>query len=77
MVKKVIHALQKFFSRRSLILLLISFSMSAALVARLFDLQVIKGADYADNYTVKTTKTRTLKSSRGNIYDCNGKLLAY
>ena len=77
MVKKVIHALQKFFSRRSLILLLISFSMSAALVARLFDLQVISGADYADNYTVKTTKTRTLKSSRGNIYDCNGKLLAY
>ncbi len=46
-------------------------------MARLFDLQVISGADYADNYTVKTTKTRTLKSSRGNIYDCNNTLLTY
>ncbi len=44
---------------------------------RCFQLQIIQGSDYADNFRVMTTKTRNLKSSRGNIYDTNGKLLAY
>ena len=52
-------------------------AMSVVLVARLVQLQLIDGKAYAANFTVKTTKTRTLKSSRGNIYDARGKLLAY
>lgn len=48
----------------------------AAVVLRLFSLQIIDGEKYANDFTVKTTKERVLKSTRGNIYDANGVLLA-
>ena len=51
--------------------------MAAILLTRLFQLQIIGGEDYANSFTVLTTAERTLKASRGRIYDCNGKLLAY
>ncbi len=47
------------------------------LVYRLFDLQIVNGAKYQDNFTYKSQKTISVKSTRGDIYDCNGKLLAY
>ena len=59
------------------ILLVLFLVMSGILVVRLFNLQIVDGQEYADNFTVKTTKTRTLKCTRGNIYDANGELLAY
>ena len=51
--------------------------LSSILVVRLFQLQVIHGADYANNFTVKTTRKRVLQSTRGDIYDINGKVLAH
>lgn len=51
--------------------------MFAILIHKIFDLQIVKGQDYADNFMLMTTKTRALTSTRGNIYDRNGKLLAY
>lgn len=47
------------------------------LLWRVFYLQVINGEEYQDNYTLRIIKERTLNSTRGNIYDRNGKLLAY
>lgn len=47
------------------------------LVYRLFDLQIKNGEKYQENFTYKSLKTVSIESSRGNIYDCNGKLLAY
>lgn len=49
----------------------------AVLLWRMFDLQIIKGEAYQDNYTFRIVKERTLNSTRGCIYDRNGKLLAY
>ena len=43
----------------------------------MFYLQIISGEEYQNNYTLKIVKERTLNSTRGNIYDRNGKLLAY
>ena len=51
--------------------------MSSVLVVRLFQLQIVHGGEYADNFTLMTTTERQLKSTRGNIYDRNGKLIAY
>ena len=51
--------------------------MSVIMVSRLVQLQLVDGSKYAANFTVKTTKNKILKSSRGNIYDARGKLLAY
>lgn len=47
------------------------------LIWRVFYLQVVNGEQYQNNYTLKILKERTINSSRGNIYDRNGKLLAY
>lgn len=47
------------------------------LLWRVFYLQIVKGEKYQDNYTLKIVKERTLNSTRGNIYDRNGELLAY
>ncbi len=76
MVTKIKKAFIRFFSRRGLILVLFFAALSTILLARLFHLQVVRGKDYADSFTVMTTATRTLKSTRGNIYDVNGKLIA-
>lgn len=52
----------------------IAFSI---LVSRLFYLQIIKGAEYAENFELQIMKTQEIKATRGNIYDRNGNLLAY
>lgn len=47
------------------------------LIYRLFDLQIVNGKKYQESFTYKSVKTVAVKATRGNIYDCNGKLLAY
>ena len=47
------------------------------LLQRLFSLQIIHGHEYADNFNLSITRERTIKSTRGNIRDRNGQLLAY
>lgn len=47
------------------------------LLWRVFYLQIVNGETYQNDYTLKIIKERTLNSTRGNIYDRNGKLLAY
>ena len=59
------------------ILVAIFILMAVILVQRLFTLQIINGENYLNNFAVSIKKTRVLKSSRGEIYDCNGELLAY
>ena len=51
--------------------------MSAVLVQRVFYLQIVKGQEYLDNYKLQIQKTKDVEGTRGNIYDRNGKLLAY
>ena len=47
------------------------------LVNRLFTLQVKQGNQYTETIDVRSEKTLQVSSIRGNIYDVNGKLLAY
>ena len=47
------------------------------LIRQLFSLQIINGETYTKTSNYRNEKTRELKSTRGNIYDCNGELLAY
>jgi len=50
--------------------------MFLLLVGRLYKLQILDGESYANVFELKTKKTLLLKSTRGNIYDRNGNLLA-
>ncbi len=56
---------------------LIMLLMFFALGRRLFVLQIKNGDSYEFNFTETTERTLTVDSVRGNIYDVNGKLLAY
>lgn len=62
---------------RFTILLVIFISLLIVLLQRLFVMQIIDGEQYLDNFKLTIKKENTLKSTRGNIYDRNGKLLAY
>ncbi len=77
MVKKIIRQIKYVFAQRGIILLVVFALMSSALLYRLFDLQIVNGSTYAENFRILTTATRSIRSSRGNIYDRDGVLLAY
>ncbi len=47
------------------------------LIVRLFNLQIIKGDEYLSQYRDRTLREVTTVGTRGNIYDRDGKLLAY
>lgn len=46
------------------------------LLRHLWKLQMVNGEVYAENFMQKTTRTITEQGTRGNIYDCNGNVLA-
>ena len=62
---------------RILVVLLVITILSAILIGRLFFLQIINGEETLEEFTLKIQKERTINSTRGKIYDCNGVLLAY
>jgi len=66
-----------FITSRSTYLMLIVIGLCAVLIHRCFDLQVVHGEEYLEEFILMTQKTRDLSSARGNIYDRNGNLLAY
>ena len=75
MVKKIKKFFRKVGNNRTIILGVCFLGMVAALIARLFSLQIVHGEEYADNFEVQITRTRTLESTRGNFYDRNGKAI--
>ena len=62
---------------RFTLLLIFYVILIVVLVQRLFIMQIINGQDYLNNFKLTIKKETTLKSTRGNIYDRNGNLLAY
>lgn len=77
MFETIKDGLRSFFKSRLVIASFVMITLFSILLWRMFYLQVVSGAQYQDNYTLKIIKERTLGSTRGNIYDRNGKLLAY
>lgn len=47
------------------------------LIYRCFNLQIVHGEEYLNDFILQTEKTRDIASTRGNIYDKNGIVLAY
>lgn len=69
--------LSEIFKSRIFVAVIVFCVMSAILVQRVFYLQIVKGQEYLDNYKLQIQKTKDVEGTRGNIYDRNGKLLAY
>lgn len=51
--------------------------MAVILIYRLFDLQIVNGETYLNDFRLMIEKEKTIDGTRGNIYDRNGNLLAY
>ena len=62
---------------RILILVIVFLILGGFLIQRLFVLQIIRGEDYENNFTMQIKKEKVLDGTRGNIYDVNGYPLAY
>ena len=62
---------------RLLVLILVMFGMGGHLIYTIFQLQIVHGAEYYNNFQLSITKERTILPTRGNILDRNGNLLAY
>ena len=62
---------------RLLFLIIVFIILFIILIHRLFVFQIINGEKYLNDFTLTIKKETTLKSTRGNIYDRNGQLIAY
>ena len=62
---------------RLIIMFFVLLGMGGYLMYTIFQLQIVHGAEYFDNFQLMITKERTIASTRGNIWDRKGNLLAY
>lgn len=76
MFDRLKDTLKEFFKSRLSVLLAVFCLLFLIVAIRLFNLQIVKGEEYQDNYTLKITKTVEVPAARGNIYDRNGNVLA-
>ena len=75
--EKIRYGISEVMQSRTSVAVIVFCVMAAILVQRLFYLQIVRGADYAEDYELQIQKTKETEGTRGNIYDRNGNLLAY
>lgn len=72
-IKKLIKKIQL---KRTTVVILVFIAMAFILIRQIFELQIIQAENYISEFENRITKTRVLKSTRGNIYDRNGEMVA-
>lgn len=77
MIDVIIDKIKSLFSSRLIPLMMIFLMLFGILIHRLFQLQIVEGTSDAQKEEYYNTGIREIKSTRGKIYDRNGKLLAY
>lgn len=76
MVKKLKSMIKKIRINRTTVLAVFFLVLAGILIQKLFSLQIIQGEEFRDNFSLQTTRERTLNSTRGSIFDRNGNVLA-
>ena len=66
-----------FITSRLTLLTMLFMLLGGILIYRCFDLQIVRGEEYLNDFVLSTEKTRDISSARGNIFDKNGYVLAY
>ncbi|WP_026509326.1 MULTISPECIES: penicillin-binding transpeptidase domain-containing protein [unclassified Butyrivibrio] len=77
MFNKIKEVFINFITSRLVMISAVMILAASGLVYRLFYLQIIRGETYLDSFQLKIMKEKSIPAARGNIYDRNGKLLAY
>lgn len=76
-IKDFFQTLISIITSRVFILGAIFVTLFSILIVRLFNLQIVHGEDYLENYVYMTKKTLNTDSTRGIIYARDGEILAY
>lgn len=69
--------LKGFFTSRLTVFTVVFLLLGGILAYRCFDLQIVHGEEYLEDFVLQIEKTRDITSTRGNIFDRNGNILAY
>ncbi|MDO4292011.1 MAG: penicillin-binding transpeptidase domain-containing protein [Eubacteriales bacterium] len=77
MLKHIKRILVNFIGSRTTFLYALFLVMGFILINRIFELQIVEGADKQSEFELKNKKERSISSTRGIIYDVNGIPLAY
>lgn len=77
MLDVLLDKLKKLFSSRMIPINLIFMGMFAVLIYQVFVMQIVEGTANTTTEEYLNNEPRQIKATRGNIYDRNGKLLAY
>lgn len=77
MFEELRENLINFITSRLTLLTLLFMLLGGILIYRCFELQIVKGEEYLNDFVLSTEKTRDISSARGNILDRNGYVLAY
>ena len=77
MIYDIKDYLRRLFKSRLLVLSAVMLLLFSMMLARIFSLQIVNGEKYQENFVLRIERTLSEEATRGNIYDCNGKLLAY
>ena len=75
--KKIRDSIINFITSRYFILILMFCVLGFVLIYRIFNLQIVNGESYLNEFTLKIKKERNIPSTRGKIFDRKGELLAY
>ena len=76
MLSSIWHSIRKALSSRLFALVTTYVLLFGIIIVRMFYLQIIQGESYDKKASIQNTRVRAIKSARGQIFDCNGKLLA-
>ena len=76
MLDRIKDYLKEIFSSRLIPISIIFFLLFFILIVRMFNLQIVRSDEINSNNTVSEEKQRDILSTRGNIHDRNGVLLA-
>lgn len=76
MLDNILDVLKSLIKSRFFTFIITYIILFSILVGRMFYLQIVKGETYDREASLQMQRSKTIKSSRGKIYDCNGKLLA-
>lgn len=77
MIKKILEKIKDFYSTRIPIVAILFSVMFITLIFQILSLQIHESSGSESKAEYKAEKIRDIKSTRGNIYDVNGVLLAY
>ncbi len=77
MFERIKERIIQILTSRVTVMILVAMTLCGILIYRLFQLQIIRGEEFLNDFILQSKKTREVTATRGNIYDRYGNLLAY